>query len=180
MPQTSRHYCSRCKQSVYNCMIDGVRVPLVLYFVVGQPGDTGPAVGLNDPGVKVPSFVRALMESDVARAELCMACAGEVFGVPAMTWDLDPALDANGNAIPDIEELRAQRATLGEVEYFKRLHARVFDAITNGRGPNAVLATPRIPTPPPTTGEAPVPVLHPPAAVDAAPATPTTEPPANS
>lgn len=100
MPQLTRHYCSNCKTSIYNCTINGVRIPLVLYFVIGQPADTGPPLAINDPGVKLPSFVRAMMLPHVpaARVELCMNCVAEVFGVKLVTAQEDPMYSAEQEA----------------------------------------------------------------------------------
>jgi hypothetical protein len=91
MPQLTRHYCSRCQIAIYNCMINGVRVPILLYFVIGQPDDTG-EFDVNGPGVMVPSFIREIMQSHVpvARAELCINCVSEVFGLALVTAEEDP------------------------------------------------------------------------------------------
>jgi hypothetical protein len=82
MPQHQRMYCTNCGESVYNKMIDGVRVPLVVYMVVGQPPDTGPAVDLDvGSPVKVPSFIREIMQTPVARVEFCVPCFAKIFGL---------------------------------------------------------------------------------------------------
>lgn len=131
MPQITRHYCSRCQQSIYNCIIEGVRVPLVVYLVAGQPEDTGPTIGLNDVGVKVPSVLRAIMSLPIARVELCVRCLAEVFALPLLAAADDPmgTLDENGNGIPDLLE---QSSSMGKVQQAATITAPVFDAIRAG------------------------------------------------
>jgi hypothetical protein len=91
MPQ-SRFYCSKCKQSIYNVLTDGVRVPIVAQIVFGQPEDTGPPLDINGPGVKVPSAVREVMQPHVPikRLELCNNCFAETFGLKLVTAQDDP------------------------------------------------------------------------------------------
>lgn len=131
MPQLVRHYCSRCQQSIYNCIIDGVRVPMTIYLVAGQPDDTGDTLDLNADGVKVPSFIRALMSLPTARVELCVRCLAEVFALPLLAAGEDPmgTLDENGNGIPDLLE---QSKNLGKVQQAAAITAPVFDAIRAG------------------------------------------------
>ncbi len=106
MPDFNRVSCTRCKQSVYNCFIKGPdgelhRVPWFLRLNGGQPDDTGPALDVLAPNIRVPSFVRALVLSPLGRIELCVACVVEVFGVPAVTKDEDPMYGAgeDGEAV---------------------------------------------------------------------------------
>lgn len=134
MPQLNRHYCTKCGDSVFNCEINGKRVPLVLYFVVGQPDDTGEPLDAN--AVALPSFVREILQTDVARVELCIKCVADVFGVPLLEAKDDPMYDANNDKIPDALQLRDP--SMPRVERFKRMHARVLHAIAVGRGEAAV------------------------------------------
>lgn len=130
-------YCSNCKSSVYNTMIDGVRIPLVFYMVVGQPPDTGPPLGINDPGVKLPSFVRAMMlpHVPVARAELCMNCVAEVFGVPLLTAQDDPLYSREQEAETKIEvDAVVQDKTIDEVTTTAKVMERPLLALKVGRG----------------------------------------------
>jgi hypothetical protein len=133
MPQLSRHYCTLCKKSIYNVEIDGQRIPLVAYFVVGQPADTGDPLDVNADGVKLPSFVRELMQTPggTQRVELCIACLADVFGLALVTAADDPMYDVNNNQIADAREI-AQG--VDQVEAFHRLHFRALHAIKVGRG----------------------------------------------
>lgn len=111
MPDTKRIYCTRCGQSVYNCLIPGAdgtptRVPIVTRIVVGQPADTGPKVPLNDPQTRLTSFTRTVMLSPLARIELCEKCVSELFGWPLVTAAEDPMYDAE---LVPLEQRRAQR-----------------------------------------------------------------------
>jgi hypothetical protein len=144
MPQVARHYCTRCGQSIYNCVIDGVRVPLLAYLVVGQPADTGPTIDLNAPGVKVPSFVRTMLAADTPRVEFCMQCLADVLGQPLIEWSLDPALDAEGNVVGVPDRAAANRDEMGEVAYARQMHAPTMAALVRGRTPQAVRATPLV------------------------------------
>lgn len=95
MPDLTRIACTRCKQSVYNCFVDGpdgvpLRVPLVIRMNIGQPEDTGPRVDVLAENVRVPSVVRELTLSPLGRIEFCVKCFGEVFGLPMVTADEDP------------------------------------------------------------------------------------------
>lgn len=146
MPQISRHYCSRCGNSVYNCMIDGQRVPIALYFVVGQPPDTGDQVDVN--ALPVPSFVRELLAVPVSRAELCMKCVSEVFGVPCVLAKDDPMYDVNNDKIPDA--LQLMDPDMSQVERSKRMHMRALHAIKVGRGVASPADLPSEYLPPPT------------------------------
>jgi hypothetical protein len=136
MPQLTRHYCSRCQAAIYNCMVDGVRVPILLYFVVGKPDDTGEC-DVNGPGVKVPSFVREIMQPHVpvARAELCMNCLSEVFGVELVTAEEDPMYSIEQSDLT-ATEVRAVVTDVDTpaVEKAATVMDRVFSAIQVGRG----------------------------------------------
>lgn len=137
MPQLNRMYCSNCKRSIYNVLIDGVRIPLVLYFVVGQPSDTGPPLGINDPGVKLPSFVRAMMLPHVpaARAELCMECVAEFFGVKLVTAEEDPMYSAEQEAVTKTEvEAVVQNKEINQVDTTAKVMERPLLALKVGRG----------------------------------------------
>lgn len=153
MPQLPRHYCSRCQIAIYNCMIDGVRVPILLYFVVAQPDDTG-EFDVNGPGVRLPSFVRELMQPHVpvARAELCMNCMSEVFGLALVTAEEDPMYSIEQSDLTAIQ-VRAVTSNKGIPAVQKAATAmdRVFTAIQVGRGARAAP-----PLPPPTPIEIPV------------------------
>lgn len=78
--QGTRHYCDHCKESIYNVFIDGQRVPIVVYMVVSQPPDTGPAVALAK--LRVPAFIREMMDLSTPRIELCVKCFAELTGHP--------------------------------------------------------------------------------------------------
>ena len=136
MPLLARHHCTRCKESVFNCVIDGKRVPLVLYFVTGQPDDTGGPLDINGEGVKLPSFVRELQHTPVPRIELCMKCVAEVFNVPLVTAAADPLYDANNDKIPDA--LQLTDAAISKTEMLHRMHTRALHAIAVGQGRAAV------------------------------------------
>jgi hypothetical protein len=95
VPDLNRVSCTRCKESIYNCMIEGPdgqqhRVPWLLRLIGGQPDDTGAPLDVLAPNIRVPSFVRALVLSPLGRIELCVKCVVEVFGVPAVTASEDP------------------------------------------------------------------------------------------
>lgn len=135
MPQLNRMYCSNCKTSIYNVMVDGVRVPYVFYFVVGQPPDTGPQLDVNAEGVKVPSFIRAILQAPVPRAELCMNCVADIFGVPLVTAKEDPMysdeqFDENTQAIREV----MQDESVDQVNTNAAIMERPLLAIKVGRG----------------------------------------------
>lgn len=148
MPNVNRMYCSNCKTSIYNTFIgpDGkrsaegtrgaVRVPLVLYFVVGQPPDTGETLGVNDPGVKLPSFVRELMQAHVpvARVELCMLCVAEVFGTKLYTADADPMHSPEQTAVTATKLAAAITPAMPEVDKHALQMERALLAVKVGRG----------------------------------------------
>lgn len=160
MPQVQRAHCSRCGESVYNCLIDGIRVPILTYIVMGQPADTGPAVDLDRGSpVKVPSVMRELMRTPVARVELCVACFADVFGLALVTADEDPLFDADLDGVPDVSRLdakeRAAFNALPAVEQARAMHSRALEAVRVGRGaPDAKVPRPRR-APNPATPPAP-------------------------
>jgi hypothetical protein len=150
-----RFYCARCAESVFNCIIDGVRIPIVLQFNVGQAPDTGPPLGINDAGVKLPSWIREMMQLHVpsANGNLCMKCVAEVFGTPCLTPDEDPMFsleqaEISGGIVatvvadPEIDQ-RTTNATIFQ---------RVFEAVQVGRGARQAPALP-----PPRPVEIPAP-----------------------
>lgn len=166
MPQLSRHYCTRCKKSIYNVEIEGQRVPLVVYFVVGQPADTGDPLDVNANGVKVPSFIRELMATPAGtqRVELCVPCVAEVFGVALVTAEEDPMYDSNNDRIPDARQI-AQG--VDQVEAFHRLHFRALHAVKVGQGRATVGELPAEYLPPPAEPKGPNGLLAHPNPVDA-------------
>jgi hypothetical protein len=136
MPQHQRMYCSNCGESVYNKMINGVRVPLVIYMVVGQPPDTGPNIDLDiGSPVKVPSFIREIMQTPVPRVEWCVPCFAAIFGLKLVTADEDP-MYSKAQAAENAATFSAvqQDDTLPAVEKSKQIHARTLTAIQVGRG----------------------------------------------
>jgi hypothetical protein len=160
MPQLPRTHCSRCGESVYNCLIAGVRIPLVVQIVVGQPADTGPALDVNGAGVRVPSFVREILQTSLARLELCVACTAEVFGLALVTAAEDPCYDANLDGIPDATQIDP---ALSHAEQYRIMHARTLEAIRIGRGaPDAATPVPH-PVPTPTDPATPPAADRPPA-----------------
>jgi hypothetical protein len=155
MPQLTRHYCSRCQIAIYNCMVNGVRVPILLYFVIGQPEDTG-EFDVNGPGVMVPSFVREIMQPHVpfARAELCINCVSDVFGLALVTAEEDPMYSVEQSDLTAIE-VRSVNSdkNIPAVEKAATAMDRVFTAIEVGRGAMAAPALPPV-TPPAPPAEA--------------------------
>ena len=134
MPDAVRTTCTRCKQSIYNCMIDGVRVPIFHRLNIGKPEDSGPAIALNDPGVKMTSYTRSMLQTPVARIELCEKCFAEVFGLPLVTADEDPMWDG--------EQVEAQEALnkimddpeTDRAEKFHMIHTRALHGFPVGWG----------------------------------------------
>jgi hypothetical protein len=136
MPQHQRMYCTNCGESVYNKTIDGERVPLVIYMVVGQPPDTGPAVDLDvGSPVKVPSFVREIMQTPVARVEFCVPCFAAIFGLTLVTADDDP-MYSSAQAAENTASYNAVQLddSIPAVEKSQQIHARTLTAIQVGRG----------------------------------------------
>jgi hypothetical protein len=146
MPQLTRHYCSRCQNAIYNTIVDGKRIPILLYFVVGQPDDTG-EFDVNGPGVRLPSFVREIMQPHVpvARAELCMVCVSELFGVPLLTAEEDPLYSAEQTeeTAKAVREIVSDKNT-PHVTKAATAMDRVFLGLQVGRG--ATAAPPLPPT----------------------------------
>lgn len=176
MPVT-RHVCTGCQTSIYNVIVDGVRVPIVVNLWAGQPEDTGPILDLNAPGVKVPSFLREMMSTPLATAELCVVCAAKAFGVPLVTAEDDPMQGAGADVT-----LPTERGAMSEVERRAVMQERTLVALQVARGeaeapaPGQYLKTQAefeayrpLPTPPaPAAPDAPA--VSPPASDDAAPA----------
>jgi hypothetical protein len=164
----SRFYCSRCAESVFNCIIDGVRVPIVLQFNVGQVPDSGPPIAVNDPGLKLPAWIRELLLPHVpsANGNLCMKCLAEVFGTPCV--------EAQEDSMFSVEqaELTAARVTevIRDPEIDQRttnatIFERVFEAIEVGRGAKDA---------PPLPPAKPIAIAMPPAsAIDLSPEEPS-------
>lgn len=144
MPQ-SRFYCSKCKQSIYNVLTDGVRVPLVAQIVFGQPEDTGPPLDVNGSGVKVPSAVREIMQDHVPikRMELCNNCFAETFGLELVTAQTDPMYSVEQSAetkrvvLAAVEDPEVDQVSTNQVAM-----ERVLLAVKVGRGEEAAPALP--------------------------------------
>lgn len=132
MPDTTRIYCTRCQESVYNTVVDGQRIPIVLRLNVGQPADTGPRLDCNGEGVKLPSFVRSLMQTPLPRVELCMACVAAVFHTPLVTAAEDPHYDRDRDGTPDVLQLKADKS---HVEQLAAMHAHSLHALEQPESP---------------------------------------------
>jgi hypothetical protein len=136
MTQAVRHYCDSCGRSVYNVEIDGKRVPLVFYMVVGQPPDTGPVIGLNDPGIKVPQFVRELMATPTARMELCMECLAIALNLPLVEGPQPETPRSTVDSTPGVARARPGDVVpppdIGEVEVNVVRKAPVLAALPGG------------------------------------------------
>lgn len=154
MPQMSRYHCSRCKESIFNCLIDDKRIPLVFYMVVGQIPDAVEDLDVNAEGVKVPSFIREMMATPggTQRIDLCIKCLAEVFGLDLVAAADDPMYDSNNDKIPDARQLAAG---VGQVEAWHRLHVRPLHAIMVGQGRAQVSDLPAEYLPPPDASPAP-------------------------
>lgn len=85
MAQGQRYHCDRCGESVYNCLIEGVRVPIVVYMVAGVIPDYPTPFDDSAPDVKMPQMVREMMDLPESRVEWCVACLAEVFGLRLVT-----------------------------------------------------------------------------------------------
>jgi hypothetical protein len=162
MTTLSRFYCTRCGISIYNRVIDGVRVPIVLQLNVGQIPDSGRPLGIVEPGVKLPAWIRELMSSHIpiANINLCMVCVSEVFGTPLVEATEDPMYSVEQAE----ESIAVTRATVAdpdidEVNRGTIIFARTFDAIQVGRGAKKA---PKLPPKRPM----PKPVPPPPDAID--------------
>jgi len=82
MAHVNDFICDYCGEWCSTVVVDGKLVPLVVYVVTGVPPDYGGApVGLNDPGVKVPTFIRDLMAQPVPRREFCVRCFAKAFNL---------------------------------------------------------------------------------------------------
>lgn len=130
MPQMTRHYCSRCKRSIYN-----TGVPLVVQLIIGQPEDTGEPFDLEAPTSKVPSFIREIMQLPIARLEFCVPCLADTFGLKVETPDSDPMFspeqrDENASTYSAIRS----KHEIDAVEKHAQLAARTLLAIKVGRG----------------------------------------------
>jgi hypothetical protein len=162
MPQLNRHYCSRCQTAIYNCMIDGQRVPILLYFVVGQPDDTG-VFDANGAGVRLPSFVREIMQAHVpvARAELCMNCVSELFGVELVTAQEDSMYSIEQTKLTAVQiRAVATDSDIPAVQKAATVMDRVFLAFQVGRG---ALTAPPLPPPAPKAAPIDPALIEPPA-----------------
>jgi hypothetical protein len=153
MPQVTRHFCSNCKQSVYNCMIDGVRIPLIFYFVIGQGADTGPPLDVNGDGVKLPSFIREILLAPVPRVELCIACVVKIFGLDLHTGQTDPMYSREQEAL-SATKIRAvvEDTSVDEVNTHAIVMERTLLAFQVGRG---AVPAPALPPPAPEPEPAP-------------------------
>lgn len=135
MPDLNRIACSRCGNSVYNCMIEGsdgkeYRVPIFTRINSGQPDDTGPILAINEPHVRMTSFTREFMQTSVARIELCEKCLSEFMGWPLVSADEDPmflSARANSQLQGHINET-FNDASVSKAERFKLMHTRTFHA----------------------------------------------------
>lgn len=82
--------CDTCGESCgEGCTINGKKLPLVAYMVVGIPPgaklldqNSPGTLDLNAPGIFVPQIVRELMAQPVARREWCMKCLAKAFKLP--------------------------------------------------------------------------------------------------
>lgn len=136
MPQ-SRFYCSKCKTSIYNVVTDGVRIPLVVQIVVGQPEDTGPALDINGEGVRVPSAIREIMQTHVPlkRLELCNNCFAETFGLELVTaqddamYSVEQVAETKKMVLQAIENPEVDQVATNQVAM-----ERVLLAVKVGRG----------------------------------------------
>lgn len=133
MPDLARISCTRCGQSVFNCMIEGpdgqpYRVPIATRINQGQPADTGAPVPLDDEQVRMTSFTRANLLTPLPRIELCEKCLSEVMGWPLVTATEDPMY---GEGVPALyklieEEFRDETRPMADraiVMHTRALHA---------------------------------------------------------
>lgn len=139
MPDLQRISCTRCKESVYNCFIEGPdgeqhRVPYFLRLNGGQPDDTGPELDVLAPNIRVPSFIRALVLSPLGRIELCVKCVIEVFGVPAVTAEEDPMYDDDVYDLYKEIETHFRNQSVPKVERHNRANMRAVHALAVGWG----------------------------------------------
>lgn len=169
MPQLQRFFCSNCLRPIDEVTIEGKPVPLVVYLVVGQPPDTGPPVDLDEgSGVKVPSWVREIMQPHVptARVELCIPCVAEVFGTKLVTADADPMFSKEATRetaraislrrVADDTARQRGEPSRSSVQQHHDTVSKVLQAVKVGRG---ALKAPKLPKPDPKPRAAPAPVL---------------------
>lgn len=143
MPDLQRIACTRCGQSVFNVMVTGPdgaphRVPLVTRITCGQPEDTGGPFDVNDPQVRLPSFIRELMHTPLPRMELCVSCVAAVFGLPLVTWGEDPMAISVAEHTKMLTDLGMNDETVAKTERFTRMHTRALAAFKIGWGEEAV------------------------------------------
>jgi hypothetical protein len=143
MPQLTRHYCSNCKNSIYNTMIDGKRVPIVHYIVTGQAEDTGPAV--DGKQVKLTSFSRESLQMPTARVELCEICFSQIFGLKLLTAEDDPMYSDEQAELTWQENQQLQQdPEVQHVDRHARIASRALLAVKVGRG---AARAPKLPKP---------------------------------
>jgi hypothetical protein len=133
MPQIVRHYCTNCKESVFNKTINGVRVPFVIVLYVGQPEDTGPQVDLA--AVDLPSVVRELMQMPIPRLELCVPCFVTLFGLQVHSFEDDPmsSVEQYNVTAAKVQEIQSNRE-IQHTDKANMLAERALTAIKVGRG----------------------------------------------
>lgn len=96
--QVNDYICDTCGESCgEGCEINGKKIPLVAYLVVGVPPSyKGEPVDLNAPGSYVPQIVRELMAQPIARREWCVKCFAKAFGLELLEAPQPEAADAHG------------------------------------------------------------------------------------
>lgn len=131
-----RYYCMSCRESIYNKTLNGVRIPLIFYFVLGQPDDTGPALDVMAKDVAVPSFVREFFHPDLPNqpVELCIPCVALLFGLKVYTPDKDP-MHSPEQMRDTSNELKALKANTTDPAVDRRhaIFGRVLTGIKVGR-----------------------------------------------
>lgn len=142
MPDTNRIVCTRCQESVYNCIVDGERIPIVVRMNAGKPSDTGPELNLNAANVRVPSFIRSLMQTPVARIELCVKCFAEVLGLPLVTAKEDPMYDITSEAAQNVFNRQFADESMPMSERANLVHTRALHALAVGWGEAAATDLP--------------------------------------
>lgn len=139
MPDLNRIACTRCQASVYSCMIEGPdgsaeRVPLVIRLNVGKPADTGADMDLNGPNLRIPSVLRAMMQTPLARIELCVKCFAEVFQLPLVTATEDPMYDVESEAAQAVLNQAYFDESRPMTERANLVHTRALHALAVGWG----------------------------------------------
>jgi len=166
MPEQPRVICTRCGRSVFTVAISGPDgeprpIPIVTRITVGQPQDTGPDVNVLDPNVRVPSFIRSLLQTPLHRMELCVWCVGEIFGQPLVSPDEDPMYDEDVAdyhvGLNKVFGDDGQRKALGEASLLRQMHARSLLAVQVGRGAMKAEDVPPEHKPRPKSVDAPAP-----------------------